>query len=69
MIYRITIAGAEEGGQPEATVERITADADSSTYEGVEVRGHVSLGGLLQTCGRVIHEWSLRPSRKPRDRQ
>jgi len=35
----------------------------------VEVDGHVSVGGLLQTAGRIIHEWSLRPAVKPRSRK
>ena len=66
--YRITVVGAE-GGRPEATVERITEDADQTLFEGVEVGGHQSLGGLMSTCARVMHEWCLRPARRPRDRR
>ncbi len=67
-IYRITIAGADAGeGALTGTVERVSADR--SEADGVEIDGHVSVGGLLQTAGRIIHEWSLRPSVKPRHRK
>jgi len=67
-IYRVTIAGAGAGEGPlTGTVERI-AD-DHAEADGVEIDGHVSVGGLLQTAGRIIHEWSLRPSVKPRHRK
>ncbi len=67
-IYRITIAGADPGeGALSATVERVSAD--KSEADGVEIDGHISVGGLLQTAGRVIHEWSLRPAVKPRHRK
>jgi len=67
-IYRITIVGADPGEGPlSATVERISNDQTES--DGVEVDGHVSVGGLLQTGGRIIHEWSLRPAIKPRSRK
>ncbi|MCP4241734.1 MAG: hypothetical protein GY772_14335 [bacterium] len=67
-IYRVTIAGAEVGEGPlTGTVERISDD--KSEADGVEIDGHVSVGGLLQTAGRIIHEWSLRPAVRPRHRQ
>jgi len=67
-IYRITIVGAEVGEGPlSGTVERIADDQSES--DGVEVDGHVSVGGLLQTAGRIIHEWSLRPGVRPRHRR
>ncbi len=67
-IYRITIAGADAGeGALTGTVERVSADR--SEADGVEIDGHVSVGGLLQTAGRIIHEWSLRPAVKPRHRK
>jgi len=67
-IYRITIVGADPGeGSLSATVERVSSDQSQS--DSVEVDGHVSVGGLLQTAGRIIHEWSLRPAVKPRSRK
>ncbi len=69
-VYRITIVGAEAGeGELSGTVERISDRESACSFEGVEVQGHVSLGGLLQTAGRIIHEWSLRPTVKPRHRR
>ncbi len=67
-VYRLTIAGADAGEGPlTGTVERISADGREA--DGVEIDGHVSVGGLLQTAGRIIHEWSLRPAVKPRHRK
>jgi len=67
-VYRITIAGADAGEGPlTGTVERVSDDR--TECDGVEIDGHVSVGGLLQTAGRIIHEWSLRPAVKPRHRK
>ncbi len=67
-IYRITIAGADAGeGALTGTVERVSADR--SEADGVEIDGHVSVGGLLQTAGRISRGWSLRPAVKPRHRK
>ena len=66
-IYRVTVVGVDGEGPLEATVERISND--SSEADGVEIQGHQTLGGLLQTAGRMIHEWSLRPAVKPRHRR
>jgi len=66
-IYRVTIVGADGDGPLEATVERISDDHSES--DGVEVQGHQTVGGLLQTAGRIIHEWGLRPNHKPRSRK
>jgi len=66
-IYRITIVGADGEGDLEATVERIAND--QSQADGVEIQGHQTVGGLLQTAGRMIHEWGLRPQTAPRSRK
>ena len=66
-IYRVTIVGADGEGDLEATVERISADGSQSS--GVEVQGHQTVGGLLQTSARIIHEWGLRPQTPPRPRR
>jgi len=66
-IYRVTVVGADGDGDLEATVERISDDRSES--DGVEIQGHQTLGGLLQTAGRMIHEWGLRPTHKPRSRK
>jgi len=66
-IYRITIVGADGEGDLEATVERIANDQSQS--DGVEVQGHQTVGGLLQTAGRMIHEWGLHPQTPPRSRK
>ncbi len=66
-IYRVTVVGAEGDGDLEATVERSSDDRSES--DGVEIQGHQTLGGLLQTAGRMIHEWGLRPNHKPRSRK
>ena len=66
-IYRVTVVGVDGDGPLEATVERVSDDRSES--DGVEIQGHQTLGGLLQTAGRMIHEWGLRPNRKPRARK